>query len=58
MDEERLRRLKEQLECEENRGIGLGNIYKRIRAMYPGGSVEVYSRKNAGTVIKIEIPRE
>ena len=58
MDEERLRRLKEQLECEENRGIGLGNIYKRIRAMYPGGSVEVYSRKNAGTVIKIGIRRE
>ena len=36
-------------------GIGLGNIYRRIHAMYQDGNVEVYSRKDAGTVIKIQI---
>lgn len=59
MEEEELLRLREQLEREDGKtGIGLGNIYKRIRAMYSGSKVEVYSRKNVGTVIKIEIPRE
>ncbi len=40
-----------------NVGIGLGNIYKRIRVMYPQGKVEIYSRKNIGTAVRIEIPQ-
>lgn len=58
MEQEELLKLKEQLRNGEEgyTGIGLGNVYKRIYAMYPGSSVEVYSKKWAGTVIKIEIP--
>ena len=41
----------------ERVGIGLGNIYKRIHAMYPDGKVEVFSKKNIGTVIRLQIPR-
>lgn len=59
MEAEELLRLREQLECEDGQtGIGLGNVYRRIRAMYQGSKVEVYSRKNAGTVIKIRIPQK
>lgn len=58
MDEEKLRNLREELQKKDGKtGIGLGNIYKRIYAMYQGSSVNVYSRKNAGTVIKIRIPQ-
>ena len=38
-------------------GIGLGNIYKRIHGMYENGVVEVYSKLNEGTVIKLIIPQ-
>lgn len=53
---EMLRRLQEQQE-ESHTGIGYGNISRRIRAMYPGGRVGIYSKKSAGTVVVIEIPR-
>lgn len=39
-------------------GIGLGNIYRRILTMYQNSKVEVYSKKDAGTVIRIEIPQK
>lgn len=38
-------------------GIGLGNIYKRVRGMYPDGNVEIFSKKGAGTVIRLKIPQ-
>lgn len=38
-------------------GIGLGNICKRIHAMYPDGEVRIYSSKNRGTVIQMVIPQ-
>ena len=41
----------------EHMGIGLGNIYRRIYAMYEEGSVEIYSKYKAGPVIKLEIPQ-
>lgn len=59
MEKEQLIQLKERL-CQEKEGdvgIGLGNVYRRICAMYQGSIVEVYSRKNAGTVIRIDIPQ-
>lgn len=58
MDTEKLERLRNQLRLEEDGqvGIGLGNIYKRICAMYQESRVEVYSKKGAGTVIAIELP--
>lgn len=38
-------------------GIGLGNIYQRIHAMYPDGDLRLYSRKGCGTVVQIRIPQ-
>lgn len=38
-------------------GIGLGNIYQRIHAMYQDGDMRIYSKKGKGTVIWIQIPQ-
>lgn len=38
-------------------GIGLGNIYRRIVAMYPEGKMEIYSKPLVGTVIKLVLPQ-
>ncbi len=38
-------------------GIGLGNIYRRITAMYPEGRMEIYSKYMRGTVVKLVIPQ-
>lgn len=56
MEEEKLAALMSKLKSGENKGIGLGNIYRRILFMYPEGDFAVYSKKDAGTVIRIEIP--
>lgn len=57
--EEELLHLSEQLGQgkEGHAGIGLGNIYQRIYAMYENSFVGVYSKKDVGTVIRIEIPQ-
>lgn len=57
METEKLCGLREKLAvgADGNTGIGLGNIYKRIHAMYPGSRVKVYSRIGAGTVVRMEI---
>lgn len=53
---ENLRRHKDK---EEGRtGIGLGNIYRRVYAMYQNGAMEIYSKVNAGMVVKIVIPQK
>lgn len=41
-----------------NLGIGLGNIYKRVHGMYEKGEVEVYSKKNTGTIVKLIVPQK
>lgn len=58
MTEEELQQLKSRLKTDDARhsGIGLGNVYRRITAMYADGNFEIYSKKNAGTVIFIDIP--
>ncbi len=56
MGEEELKALVQKLKTGENKGIGLGNIYKRITSMYQGGDLQVYSKAQAGTVIRIKIP--
>ncbi|MFA9379009.1 MAG: sensor histidine kinase [Lachnotalea sp.] len=38
-------------------GIGLGNIYKRVHGMYVDGEVEIFSKNNIGTVVRIKIPQ-
>lgn len=63
MSEEELLALRENLQKQRlkeavHSGIGLGNIYRRINAMYPEGRVEIYSREAAGTVVKIVIPQK
>lgn len=59
MTEERLEQLKKAFKqgITEDMGIGLGNIYTRIHTMYPGGSVEIFSKENIGTVVKLTIPQ-
>lgn len=42
----------------EQMGIGLGNIYRRVHAMYPNGKIEIFSKVNAGTVIRLKIPQK
>ncbi len=63
MDKETLESIRAQLAGGEDIaldkdivGIGLGNINRRIRAMYPGSSFEIESEQDKGTTIKIELP--
>lgn len=60
MDEDQLKALQEALKAHSTAkvGIGLGNIYHRIRAMYLEGDLRIYSRKGAGTVIQAVIPQD
>lgn len=39
-------------------GIGLGNIYLRVKRLYPEGEFRIYSRENVGTSIVITIRKE
>ncbi|MDO4337797.1 MAG: histidine kinase [Eubacteriales bacterium] len=59
MSREQLEEVRKRLEAGEMaaRGIGLGNIYERMKKLYPDGSCRIYSRENAGTVVKLEIPQ-
>lgn len=59
IDEERLEELRQALKnCRTARvGIGLGNIYQRIHAMYQEGRVYIYSTRGRGTVIQMVIPQ-
>lgn len=58
MDAETLSKLHESLEGKENStlGIGVGNIYRRIKAMYDGADMTIDSREGEGTTITIKIP--
>ncbi len=39
------------------RGIGLGNLYRRIAALYPEGNIRIYSREGRGTILQLKIPQ-
>lgn len=58
MTEETLAQLNNQMYQKnvKDLGIGFANVYKRIKSMYPQSSMQVFSKKNCGTVIKIQIP--
>lgn len=69
MSRERLAQLMERLEATDGQqdaaagsvsaaglGIGLGNIYKRVRSLYPEGTFEIRSEEDRGTSILITIP--
>ncbi len=59
MDPEKWEQLNQALKehATEKVGIGLGNIYQRIHAIYHGGDLKIYSQKGKGTVIQLIIPR-
>ena len=52
-----LKKLMQQSE-QTGRGIGLGNISRRIAMLYPEGDLRIYSRENRGTVIQCLIPQK
>ena len=59
MSEEKLEKLKNKLE-EGNvsrDSIGVGNVYRRFKIMYPEGQFTIYSREKKGTLIKLQIPK-
>ena len=58
MDEETLKRLMDALKGHRTArvGIGLGNIYQRIKSMYEDGGLRIYSRAGKGTVVQIILP--
>lgn len=60
MEEERLIQLREDLRRQATAkvGIGVGNIYKRIAAMYEDGDFRIYSKSGNGTVVQMVIPQE
>lgn len=39
-------------------GIGVSNVFKRITSMYAESKVDIYSKKDIGTIIKIRIKQE
>ena len=63
MDEETLMRIRGKLEGGEDTpldedivGIGLGNINRRIKGMYEGGSLSINSTLGEGTTILMTLP--
>lgn len=60
MDESQLAGLAQRLQQSEQtgRGIGLGNISRRIAMLYPGGGLRIYSKPGCGTVIQCIIPQK
>ena len=59
MDEAQLEALHAKLRSSEQtgRGIGLGNICRRIEMMYPDGAYHIYSKAGCGTVVQFTIPQ-
>lgn len=59
MSEEELSALDQRmLESERTgKGIGLGNIRRRIAMLYPDGEMRIYSKKGRGTVVQFRIPQ-
>lgn len=59
MSEEQLEKLKKKLEDGNvsRDSIGVGNVYRRFKIMYPEGQFTICSRENQGTLIKLQIPK-
>lgn len=60
MSKETLERLKKKLaDGNVSRdSIGVGNVYRRFKIMYPNGQFDIYSREGKGTLIKLQIPKK
>lgn len=58
MKAENLDKMRGQLEKDaEYSGIGLGNVFRRVKSMYQQGSVEIYSKEQIGTVVILTLPQ-
>lgn len=60
MDGEKLNSLKEAFQKRRTAkiGIGLGNIYKRLKILYENGSLRVGSIAGFGTIVQMQIPQK
>lgn len=60
MDESTLEKLLDALKGHRTArvGIGLGNIYQRIKSIYRDGDLVIYSKSGKGTVVQIILPSE
>lgn len=43
---------------EDQTGVGIGNIYRRLHTMYQDGELYLYSKENCGTVVQISFTAE
>lgn len=59
MDKDKLEKLRQFTRDfnSEDIGIGFGNICRRIRTMYKNSRIEIFSKKNKGTIIVLNIPQ-
>ena len=55
MEEDRLKQIRAALNdgTENEIGIGVGNIYRRVRGMYEDGEMHIYSHKGCGTAVQL-----
>ena len=60
MSPQELDALQQKIRRSEQTGksIGLGNIFRRVSMLYPGGSMKIFSREGHGTVVRFEIPQK
>ena len=60
MSEEKLEEVRRGLGKQENsgRGIGIGNISRRVHMLYGDGKFDIESQEGVGTVVTITIPQE
>ena len=55
MEEERLQQIRAALNdgTENEIGIGVGNIYRRVHGLYEDGEMFIYSKKGCGTAVQL-----
>ena len=60
IDEDKLEKIKRALKEGDGSGvgIGLGNIARRLKAMYEDGEVRIESRKGCATVVQLAFTPE
>lgn len=58
MSRERLEEVRRGIHADEDEQIGIAvrNIYKRIKSIYSDSSMEIFSKENAGTLVRIQVP--
>jgi sensor histidine kinase YesM len=56
---QRLHKIIEALHAQQDTvvGMGIGNIYKRVRMMRQDGDLQIYSKEGCGTVVQVTVPQ-